>query len=74
MPRAQKQDWMTAEILELMDERMKMKNQTGEYELLDKKVRKMCREAKDNFYNKKCAEIEDLEKKPPNICMTRYGR
>ena len=57
--RVQKQDRMVAEVLELMNERRKMKNHTVEYELLDKKVRKKCREAKDNFYNKKCA-IEDL--------------
>ena len=47
---------MTAEILELMKERRKVKGKAEEYEQLDNQIRNVCRETKDAFLNKKCAE------------------
>ena len=62
-----KQKWMNAHILNLMEERRKFKNLHTEegqrkYKELKQMVQKLCREAKDEYFNKKCKEIEVLDK------------
>ena len=57
-----RQHWMTQEILDLMETR-KAKKGTGEYQNIDKLIRNKCREAKENWANKKCQRIEMLSYK-----------
>ena len=56
-------EWMTHELLELMNERKlwKCSNET-EYYALKKEIRRRCREAKEQWYNNRCEEIEEVEK------------
>lgn len=59
-----KQQWMNDDILKLMDERRLQKNKNiCRYNNLNKQIRKVCREAKENWLKGKCEEIEDLQKK-----------
>ena len=52
--------WMTNE----MGQRRKCEenNQPVQYKELHHEIQRMCRKAKTDHYNQKCAEIEDLEK------------
>ena len=62
-----KQNWMNSSILNKMEERRKYKNmhtEEGEkkYKELKHDIQKLCREAKDKYFNDKCEEIEFLDK------------
>ena len=58
-----KKAWITDEILAMMEERRKAKNQSEElYRELDRRVKRLCREKKEEWLNLKCKEIEDSEK------------
>ena len=62
-----KQNLISSEILEKMEERRKCKiNNTEEgirkYKELKRTIQKLCRTAKDNYYNEKCQELEQLDK------------
>src|SRR5206468_4580031 len=59
-----KQNWMNSEILQKMEERRVSKNMKAEeqYKRLKNEIRKLCREAKDKYYEDKCKEIEMLDK------------
>ena len=62
-----KQNWMNSDILDLMEERRKFKNtctETGraKYKGLKHTIQKQCRLAKDNYYNEKCIELEELDR------------
>jgi exonuclease III len=59
-----KQNWMTADILGKMEERRICKNMKdkGKYRKLKHEIQKLCREAKDKYYNDKCEEIATLDK------------
>ena len=62
-----KQKWMNSHILKMMEERRKYKNmQTDEgqkkYKELKHRIQKLCREAKDKYFDDKCREIEMLDK------------
>ena len=59
-----KQDWMNSEILHKMEERRKCKNTKEEeqYKKLKQEIQKLCRKAKDKYYEEKCKEIEMLDK------------
>ena len=62
-----KQKWMTSHILNVMEERRKSKmrhNEEGQkkYMELKHRIQKLCREAKDKYFNEKCQEIEILDK------------
>src|SRR6059036_169034 len=54
-----KQNWMNSEILHKMEERRKCKNIWDEeqYKKLKQQIRKLCRQAKDKYYEDKCKEI-----------------
>ena len=65
VPRVANQDWMTPEILKLMEERRKLKRRSPEYRRLDRTIRNKCQEEKDKFYSQQCKEIELLERKNP---------
>ena len=49
--------WMTDEIMEKMEARKKAKN-TLAYEPLNKEIKKLCKNAKEEWFNTKCEEIE----------------
>ena len=53
-----------SEILRKMEERRKCKNRQEEeqYKKLKHEIQKLCREAKDKYYEDMCKEIEMLDK------------
>src|SRR5437867_1640451 len=57
-------NWMNSEILHKMEERRKYKNMRDEeqYKKLKQEIRKLCRQAKDKYYEDKCKKIEMLDK------------
>ena len=62
-----KQNWMNSDILDMMEERRKFKNSftetgKGKYKELKHTIQKQCRLAKDNYYNEKCIELEELDR------------
>lgn len=61
--RTKKKAWMTAEIINLTDERRKNKQNLHEYKRLNKTVQKKIKEAKEEYLAEQCTEIELLEKK-----------
>lgn len=54
-------EWMTEEILAKMEKRKAYKNEKEKYQTLDREIHKMCDNAKEEWINKNCAEIEELE-------------
>ena len=64
-PKKKHKPWITQEILELMNERRKVKNNITAYKKLDREVRNACQKANETLLNNKCQEIEELEKKNP---------
>ena len=53
---------MTNEILNKMQERRRLKHTNkAEYERINKQIAKECKEAKENWLNNQCEEIENLE-------------
>ena len=67
IPKKTKQDnnkWITAEILDLMQERREIVNkESTEYRAIDKQIQKMCKQEKETWINRECEEIERLERK-----------
>ena len=56
--------WMTQEILDLMEDRRKLKSVNDQgYRETNKVIRRKIREAKEKWLSEKCEEIEDLERK-----------
>jgi len=53
-----KHEWMNSEILDLMEQRRKCKRKTQQYKQLDRIIRSKCSEAKTNFYNAQCVQLE----------------
>ena len=56
-----KKKWMTAEILDQMEMRRRVKKDTDEYRRVNMRIRNMCRAAKEEYLNQQCEEIEELE-------------
>ena len=52
--RTTKQQWMTRDILLLMEERRKHKRNDEEYNRLDRQIRRECIKAKEKWINEKC--------------------
>ena len=57
-----KRGWMNDEILSKMEQRKNVKNKTTEYNVINKEIVDECRQAKENWLNECCEEIERLEK------------
>src|SRR6267154_661232 len=55
---------MNSEILHKVEERRNCKNRNEEeqYKKIKHEIQKLCRDAKDNYYEEKCKEIERLDK------------
>lgn len=64
----QRKQWMTEHIMLLMERRriVKQENRT-EYNKIQREIRREIRQAKENWLNEKCEEIEELEKKFDNF-------
>lgn len=62
-------EWMADKILDLMEEeRRKVKNTSGErYTELDRRIKQMCMEMKEEWLGKMCEEMEHLEKADSRI-------
>lgn len=59
-----RKEWMTEEILALMEERRLKKNKdTPAYKEINKKIRSEIRAAKEEWLSRKCSEIEELDRK-----------
>src|SRR5579872_7558784 len=59
-----KNKWMTEEILNLMKERQTINERDStEYKAVNKVIKKKCEEAKDEWINANCKEIETLKNK-----------
>ena len=54
---------MTQEILDLMEERRKENRPSNKYTVINNQIMGMCRMAKNKWYEEKCQEIEELEKR-----------
>ena len=59
--------WMTMEIKDLMNQRRLVKQNEVQYELVNKEIRKQCKEAKDNWLEEKCQEIEQHSLNPKEM-------
>ena len=59
-------EWMTPQILNLMIERKEIKERNGdndeEYIRMDKRIKKACIKAKEDWFDEKCDELIKLEK------------
>jgi hypothetical protein len=62
-PFVKKKPWMKEEILQLMEERRRNKGKKAEYTRLHKIIRRKIREAKEEWLEENCKEIEELQKK-----------
>src|SRR6267154_2178653 len=60
---------MKSEILQKMEERRNCKNRKEEeqYKKLKHEIQKLCREAKENYYEEKCKEIERMDKRHSHL-------
>ena len=45
-----------------MEKRKNVENKTTEYNVIDKEIVDECSQAKENWLNKQCKEIESIEK------------
>ena len=64
MPQRSKSKWMTEEILNLMKERQTISERDSkEYKAANKIIKKKCEEAKDEWINANCRDIENLKNK-----------
>ena len=70
--RMARQEWMTEEILALMDRRREYKGvDEARYLELDVQIRRACNEAKEDWMNRECDEIEDLRRRNPQKMYER---
>ena len=60
-------NWMTDEIIHLLDERRKYKisGDANAYSRTDRLIKAKCNEAKEQFLNRKCEEMEDFYQLSP---------
>uniref|UniRef100_A0A6P7GAQ2 Uncharacterized protein LOC114337589 n=1 Tax=Diabrotica virgifera virgifera TaxID=50390 RepID=A0A6P7GAQ2_DIAVI len=69
-PKIKKKSWMTNEILDMMEERRKSKDQDMSlYKRIDKDIKKAIRIAKDTRLREQCAEIQQLQHKHDSFNM-----
>ena len=54
--------WMNDEILSKMEQRKNVKNKTTKYSIINREIVDEYRQAKENWLNEQCEEIESLEK------------
>ena len=71
--RNKRNNWMIDEIIELMNQR-RNENDQGARKELTKKIRRKCREAKDEKIEQKSREVEDLENRNETTKMYQLVR
>ena len=59
MQKKQHKKWMTEEILNLMEDRRKAKSNIDLYKTLNTQIKDKCNEAKEQWINEQCKEIEN---------------
>ena len=70
--RRRKNNWITEEIFELMDERRAAKGRDNNiYRELNRQIKRKCREAKEKWLDEQCKEIEDLEKRDTRMMYNK---
>ena len=62
-----KKKWMTSEISDHLEFRHRVKKDTDEYRRINMRIRNICRAAKEEYLNRQCEEIEELENKNVQI-------
>src|SRR5438034_8620501 len=68
MPKRSENKWITDEIQNLMKERQKISEKdSNEYKTANKIIKKKCEEAKDEWLNANCRDIENLKYKNSNL-------
>ena len=67
--RTARQKWMTAPILQKMEQRRLAKGNAALYNLLDRKFRQDCRTAKGTMITEQCQVIEQLDAAHKSILM-----
>ena len=72
-PKKRHKPWITPEILQLMNERRKVKNNIMACKKLDREVRNACQKAKEILLNNQYQEIEKLEKKNTQLMHTKIN-
>ena len=67
-----KQKWSTDVILDLMEERRKIKGKNVfKYKELDNAIKEKCREKKETWWSKQCDKIEKEFYKNPSVARTK---
>jgi len=67
-----KQKWMTDFILDMMEERRKVKGKDiSKYKELDNAIKAKCKEEKEVWWNQKCDEIEKELYRNPSAAYTK---
>ena len=62
-PRIGRQQWITEEILQMMENRRRIKNTSTEaYKELDRQIKRKCLERKEEWLKSQCEEMERLER------------
>ena len=62
--RRRKNPWMTQEIIDMMEERRKIRDRfTQDYRSLNRNIMKKCTEAKTKWYEERCQEMEELQRR-----------
>lgn len=69
-----KKRWMTEEILKLMEERRKCKNNTEEYKSKQREIKNKIKNAKEEWMTDRCEEMEDLERRHDTFNMYKKVR
>jgi len=59
---ARRKQWMTEDIMELINERRELKNKNeNDYRRVNKIISQKCREEKNRWFEEKCRQVEKLE-------------
>ncbi|XP_050514333.1 craniofacial development protein 2-like [Diabrotica virgifera virgifera] len=74
MQRHKKQQWMTDEILELMEQRRKLKDNKTKYKEKQKLIKQKIKVAKEKWMEDKCKELEKLNEKDDTFNMFKKVR
>ena len=67
--RTARQTWMTAPILQKMEQRRLAKGNVAVYNLLDREIRQDCRTAKETMLTEQCQVIEQRDAAPKSNLM-----
>jgi len=72
--RPKKQRWITDDILELIEQRRRLKYNTMEYRTKQREIKNKIRDAKEKWMTERCREMEELERKHDMFNMYKKVR